>query len=74
MTRIKYTGLTKVRRDLENIFMLIEELESKGIEVPKDLLLRSLNGAGGFIKEDDNPGKDESSRAGNGSRHARDND
>ena len=55
---IEYTNIARVRRELENILMLIDELEAKGL--PKGIIIDIiLNESGKTNSEDEHSGEDQ---------------
>jgi hypothetical protein len=55
---IVFNDVSKLRRELDNIYVLIECFKDKGIEVPKDILKFTLNESYKNSKTDANTSKD----------------
>jgi hypothetical protein len=54
---ISYNNIARVRREVENILLLVDELDKKG--VPKDLIIDAIvNGTGKDTQKDVSPNKD----------------
>lgn len=54
---IEYTHIARVRREVENILLLVDELDKKGI--PKAIIVDIIiNAHEGFNQKDERPTKD----------------